>query len=83
MSFTTFLIAPTIIFVAFVAPLWLILHYRSKKREETGLSEHERQQMEDLLVKLDKMTDRVETLEKILDERHGSWREKFKEEQYK
>lgn len=82
MSFFTFLQVPTILFMVIVAPLWIIFHYKSKKRSETGLSEHERLQLEDLLVKLDKMSDRVETLERILDERHGSWRRSSDSERY-
>ncbi|TMO90876.1 envelope stress response membrane protein PspB, partial [Pseudoalteromonas sp. S3178] len=35
------LMAPLIIFMVIVAPLWLILHYRSKKQVSQGLSEHE------------------------------------------
>lgn len=82
MSFFSFLYTPAILFMVIVAPLWIILHYKSKKRSEAGLSEHERQQLEDLLVKLDKMSERVETLEEILDSRHGKWRRSTEEERY-
>ncbi|GAB2188485.1 envelope stress response membrane protein PspB [Sessilibacter sp. MAH2] len=82
MSFTSFLFVPTILFMIFVAPLWIIFHYKSKRKEETGLSEHERLQLEELLVKLDKMSDRIKTLEEILDDRHGSWRSKSDKERY-
>jgi len=61
-QFFSYLHAPTILFMVIVAPLWIIFHYRSKKDAATGLSEHERQQLEDLLVKLDKMSERVATL---------------------
>ena len=81
-GFLQFIQVPTILFMVIVAPLWIIFHYRSKKRSETGLSEHERLQLEDLLVKLDKMSDRVATLEEILDQRHGSWRRASDEERY-
>ena len=39
------LVAPFILFMIFVAPLWLILHYRSKKQVSQGLSEHEHRQL--------------------------------------
>ena len=74
MGFFSYMYAPTILFMVIVAPLWIILHYKSQKKSGAGLSEHERQQLEELLVRLDKMADRVATLEEILDDRHGSWR---------
>ena len=33
------ILAPLIIFLIFVAPIWLILHYRSKKQVNQGLTE--------------------------------------------
>ena len=60
------LVAPFILFMIFVAPLWLILHYRSKKQVSQGLSEHEPE----------KMADRVETLEALLDQESPQWRQK-------
>ena len=32
------ILAPLIIFLIFVAPIWLILHYRSKKQVNQGLT---------------------------------------------
>ena len=82
MNFFEYLTAPTIIFMVIVAPLWIIFHYRSKKHASQGLSEHEQQQLEELLVKLDKMTERVATLEEILDAKHGSWRDSVNREKF-
>ena len=62
------LIAPFILFMIFIAPLWLILHYRSKKQVSQGLSEHEHRQLLELAHKAEKMADRVETLEALLDQ---------------
>ena len=33
--------APLVLFLIFVAPIWLILHYRSKKQVSQGLSAEE------------------------------------------
>lgn len=33
-----FIVGPLIVFMIFVAPLWLLLHYRSKKHSSEGLS---------------------------------------------
>ena len=48
------LVAPIIIFMVIVAPLWLILHYRSKKQVSQGLSEHEHRQLIELANKAEK-----------------------------
>ncbi|OHU93827.1 phage shock protein B [Pseudoalteromonas byunsanensis] len=70
------LVAPIIIFMAVVAPLWLILHYRSKKQVSQGLSEHEHRQLSELASKAEKMAERVETLEALLDQEAPEWRRK-------
>lgn len=67
---------PTILFMIFVAPLWLILHYRSKKQVSQGLSEHEHRQLVELASKAEKMAERVNTLESILDAEAPEWRAK-------
>ncbi|ASD66496.1 MULTISPECIES: envelope stress response membrane protein PspB [Pseudoalteromonas] len=71
------LMAPLIIFMVIVAPLWLILHYRSKKQVSQGLSEHEHRQLIELASKAEKMADRVETLEALLDQESPQWRRKL------
>lgn len=70
------LVAPIIIFMLVVAPLWLVLHYRSKKQVSQGLSEHEHRQLIELASKAEKMAERVETLEAILDQEAPEWRRK-------
>ncbi|MBE0369100.1 envelope stress response membrane protein PspB [Pseudoalteromonas sp. MMG013] len=71
------LVAPIIIFMLVVAPLWLVLHYRSKKQVSQGLSEHEHRQLLELASKAEKMAERVETLEAILDQEAPEWRRKI------
>ncbi|TKB50850.1 envelope stress response membrane protein PspB [Ferrimonas aestuarii] len=73
------LIAPLIIFTALVAPIWLILHYRSKKQVSQGLSDEEFQHLNELLQRADKMSDRIETLESILDHESPEWRSKHEQ----
>ena len=70
------LIPPIVIFLIFVAPLWLILHYRSKKQVSQGLSEHEHRQLTELANKAEKMADRINTLETLLDQESPQWRSK-------
>ncbi|PAJ73150.1 envelope stress response membrane protein PspB [Pseudoalteromonas sp. NBT06-2] len=69
-------IAPLMVFMIFIAPLWLILHYRSKKQVSQGLSEHEHRQLIELSNKAEKMAERVQTLESILDAEAPQWRSK-------
>lgn len=68
--------APVIIFMVIVAPIWLILHYRSKRQVSQGLSEEEYVQLSELSEMADKMADRIKTLEAILDAETPDWRNK-------
>lgn len=70
------LMAPIIIFMVVVAPIWLILHYRSKRQISQGLSEDEYKQLSELSETADKMAERIKTLEAILDAETPDWRNK-------
>ena len=70
------LMAPIIIFMIIVAPIWLILHYRSKRQVSQGLTDEEFMQLNDLIAKAEKMGQRIETLEAILDTESPEWRSK-------
>lgn len=63
-----------VVFMVFVAPIWLILHYRSKKQVSQGLSETELRSLQNLAEKAEAMADRIETLESILDADSPDWR---------
>lgn len=69
------LMVPAILFLFFVAPIWLVLHYRSKRQQGAALSEAERSELEELAVAAERMTDRIATLERILDVEAPDWRE--------
>lgn len=69
--------APVIIFMVIVAPIWLILHYRSKKQVSQGLSQEEYIQLSELSEIADNMADRIQTLEAILDAETPNWRNKL------
>ncbi len=72
------LIALPIIFLSisllFVIPLWLILHYTSKRRANTGVSDTARQELSRLMEIAEKMEQRIEALETILDSESPGWR---------
>lgn len=63
-----------VIFMTIVAPIWLILHYRSKKQVSQGLSETELRSLQNLSEKAELMAERIETLESILDAEAPDWR---------
>jgi phage shock protein B len=65
-----------IIFTLIVAPIWLILHYRSKKLVSQGLTESEVNTLQDLAAKEEQMSERIKTLEAILDAESPNWRER-------
>ena len=65
---------PIILFLVIVAPLWLTMHYRSVNRASRGLTREDRESVEQMLVTVDKLTDRIEALEAILDADHREWR---------
>ncbi len=65
---------PLITFMIFVAPLWVIMHYRSKGKISQGLSDTELNQLNDLSLRAEKMADRIKTLEAILDAESPKWR---------
>lgn len=68
------IVAPVIIFMLVVAPIWLILHYRSKRQVSQGLTEEEYIQLSELSELADKMSERIKTLEAILDAEAPEWR---------
>ncbi len=68
---------PLILFLTIVAPIWLVLHYRSKKQISQGLTEEEYMQLSELSELADKMADRIKTLEAILDAESPDWRNKL------
>lgn len=73
-----FLVAPMVIFLIFVTPIWLFLHYRYKSKVVSGLSEEELTDIESMLETIDKLAHRVETLERILAEEDANWRRSHK-----
>ena len=61
------IIVPTALFLVFVAPMWLFLHYRSKRQVSQGLTDEEYQELTSLSHQAEAMAVRIETLESILE----------------
>lgn len=70
------LTAPIILFVIFVAPIWVILHYRSRNKVNQGLSAEETAEIQQLAQQAERMRERIQTLESILDADSPKWRDK-------
>lgn len=74
MELPVFFFVPAVLFLIFVAPIWIIMHYRSKRRGEGLLTEDERAELERLAASAETMQERIETLESILDAETPDWR---------
>lgn len=74
MQFWQFMLFPTVLFLLLVAPLWIVMHYQSVKRSSRSLSSEDRESIEHMLETVDKLAERIITLESILDEDHSDWR---------
>ena len=75
MDFWEFMFVPTILFMVIVAPVWIGLHYRSVSRSTRSLNAEDRENVEHILETVDKLTERIHTLEALLDAEHGDWRD--------
>ena len=70
-----FLAIPLTIFVLFVLPIWLWLHY-SNRSGRSELSQSEQQQLAQLADEAKRMRERIQALESILDAEHPNWRDR-------
>ena len=70
------IMAPVIIFMIVVAPIWIVMHYRSKRQISQGLSDEEYMKLSELSEQADQMSERIKTLEAILDAESPNWRNK-------
>lgn len=70
-----FLAIPLTIFVLFVLPIWLWLHY-SNRSSRSELSQSEQQRLSQLTLDAKKMRERIHALEAILDAEHPQWRDR-------
>jgi phage shock protein B len=70
---------PTVLFLCIVAPTWIFMHYRSKQKSQGSLSEQEIMELETLANHAERMGDRIETLEAILDSETPEWRNRLRE----
>jgi len=72
---------PTVVFIIVVLPFWLFMHYRTKQRAESALSQAERDDLNLLLGNAERMIERIDTLEAILDSESPGWRKRMADEE--
>lgn len=75
MKFFEFMFVPTILFLTVVMPIWITMHYRSVNRSSRNLDHSDREAVEHMLETVDKLSDRIQALESILDSDHPDWRQ--------
>lgn len=73
MSTMVFFFVPSIVFLTIVAPLWLILHYWSKRKAQQGLSQEEQQLLQQMAGTIEGLEQRLNTLERILTDQDTGW----------
>lgn len=73
------MIAPILVFMVIVAPIWIIMHYRTAGKKAVGLSVDEQGSLDHLIDTANRMEDRISTLESILDAETPDWRAKYEQ----
>lgn len=72
--FEMFWVAPLMVFLVIVAPIWIVAHYLTRWRTAKTLSAEDERLLAELRELADKMESRVNTLERILDAESPHWR---------
>ena len=57
-------------------PLWIVFHYITKWKTSKGLTAEDEKMLSDIWESTNKMQDRIQTLERILDIEAPGWRGK-------
>lgn len=70
-----FLAIPLTIFILFVLPVWLWLHYNNRT-SRGELNQNEQQRLLQLSQDAARMRERIQALEAILDAEHPNWRDR-------
>ena len=69
-------ILAVILFLTIVLPLFIVLHFVTRWRQSREISRDDEQMLEELWILSQRLDERIETLERILDDDHLTWREK-------
>ncbi len=63
-----------ILMITIVFPLWIIFHYVTKWKTSKGLSTEDEKMLSEVWESANRMEDRINTLERILDVESPNWR---------
>lgn len=72
-----FLEVPIILLLVVVAPIWIIAHYMTRWKATKSLSSDEEQLLEELWKNSERMEQRINALERILDAEVTDWRKQL------
>lgn len=70
------LVVALIVFIAVPAPLFIVLHFITKWKQSREISGGDEKMLEDLWLLAQKLEERLESLETILDNDSPEWRRK-------
>ncbi len=68
--------AAVLLFLTIGLPLYIVLHFITRWKQSREISRDDEQMLEDLWTLSQRLEDRIDTLERILDDDHPTWREK-------
>jgi phage shock protein B len=68
--------AAVLLFLTVGLPLIIVLHFVTRWKQSREISRDDEQMLEDLWALSQRLEDRIDTLERILDDDHPTWREK-------
>ena len=77
MGVLDFIFVPLIIFLAVVAPIWIIAHYVTRWRQTKTLSGEDEKMLTEMWESAARMDNRLNALERILDSETPDWRKKI------
>lgn len=76
MGFAELLLIAVIVFIAVPAPLFIVLHFITKWKQSREISGGDEKMLEDLWSLAQRLEERLESLETILDSELPDWRKK-------
>jgi phage shock protein B len=77
MSFIELIAVAVIVFITIPAPLFIVLHFITKWKQAREISGGDEKMLEDLWGLSQRLEERLETLETILDNELPEWRKKL------
>jgi len=66
---------PLTVFLLFVAPVWLWLHYKSRRQQGSFIQAQDARRLTQLTDEAQRMQTRIRALEDILDAEYPDWRQ--------